>query len=100
MLQSLNYNMQVPHRIVPSQQTIFNIETCPLMGRIFDRLLHKNSILGMNSFKHPLQRWLNGSIKFKDFVGFFRPIGFSAENAPAEGASPADSLPLSEVSLA
>ncbi len=100
MLERLSYNMQVFDRIVPSQQTIFNIETCPLMGRIFDRLLYTNSILGMNSFKHPLQRWLNGSIMFKDLEGFFRPIGFSAENAPAEGASMADPLPLSQVSLA
>jgi hypothetical protein len=37
---------------------------------------------------------------FKDLVELFRPIGLSAENPPAGGASVADALPLSQVVLA
>ncbi len=99
MVQRLNYCVQILYNCPVSADEISYIET-GLVGRIFDRLLHTNSFLGPNSFKHPLQRWLNGSIMFKDVVEFFRPIGFSAENVPAEGASVADALPLSQVSLA
>src|ERR1700684_583456 len=57
-------------------------------------------IIRMNSLKYRFQRWLNGWIVFKDPVGFFRPVDFSARNAPAEAASVTYALALSEVSLA
>src|SRR5580704_13034461 len=64
------------------------------MDRSFDRLLHSNSILRMYSLNQPPDRWLNGSIKLIDFVCFFRPIEFFAENVPAEAARVANFLPL------
>src|SRR5580704_18515987 len=64
------------------------------MDRSFDRLLHSNSIPRMYSLNQPPHRWLNGSIKLIDFVCFFRPIEFFAENVPAEAARVADFLPL------
>src|SRR5580658_4672576 len=64
------------------------------MDRSFDRLLHSNSIPRMYSLNQPPHRWLNGSIKLIDFVCFFRPIEFFAENVPAEAARVANFLPL------
>jgi hypothetical protein len=57
-------------------------------------------IVGMNSLKYQLQRWLNRSIVFKDLVGFLRPVDFSTRNVPAEAARVAYALPLSQVSFA
>src|SRR5258708_4940086 len=79
---------------------MLNIKICLFVGRVVESLLHAISIVGMNSLKYQLQRWLSGSIEFKYFVGFLRPVDFSAENAPAEAASVAYALPSSQESFA
>src|SRR5260370_14469823 len=79
---------------------MFNIKICLFIGRVVESLLHAISVVRMNSLKYQLQRWLNRSIMLKDVVGFLRPVDFSAENAPAEAASVAYALPLSQESFA
>jgi hypothetical protein len=98
-LQGTSYCVEVFHCTVMPQQTIFNIKPCLLISRAIDCLLHIISIVGMNSLKHRLQRWLNGLIVFEYLVGFLRPVDFSAGNAPAEAACVAYDLPLSQVGL-
>ena len=79
---------------------MFNIKIFLLLGRAVDSLLRAISIVGMNSLKYRLQRWLNRSIVFKEVVGFLRPVDFSAENVPAKAARVAYALPLSQESFA
>jgi hypothetical protein len=87
--------VEIFDRTVRYQQTIVNFIICPLMGHAVDAFPPTVSIVGMNSVKYRLQGWLNGSIVFKDLVGFLRPVDLSAENVPAEAASVAYALPFS-----
>src|SRR5216683_718231 len=79
---------------------MLNIKICLFGGRLVESLLHAISVVRMNSLKYQLQRWLNRSIMLKDVVGFLRPVDFSAENAPADAASVACALPISQESFA
>src|SRR5260370_7486619 len=78
---------------------MLKIKICLLLGRVVDNLLNKISIVGMNSLKYQLQRWLDHSIVFKDIVGFIGPENFSTRNVKAETARVAYALPLSQESL-
>src|SRR6202022_4189239 len=79
---------------------MLKIEICPFAGRAVDSLLHRISVVGMNSLEYQLQGGLHRSIVLKDFVGFLRPVDFSTRNVPAEAACVAQALRLGQVSLA
>src|ERR1700734_4010183 len=79
---------------------MLKIKICPGLGGAVDRLLREISVVGMNALEYQLQRGLNRSIIPKDVVGLLRPVDFSAENAPAEAASAAYALPISQEGLA
>src|SRR5271154_7413549 len=79
---------------------MLEIKICPGLGRAVDGLLREISVVGMNALEYQLQRGLNRSIIPKDVVGFLRPVDFSIENAPAEAASVAYALPISQESFA
>src|SRR6202007_3445109 len=79
---------------------MLKIKVCLVPGHAIDSLLHQISVVGMNALEYELQGWLKGSIILKDRMGFFRPVDVSAENAPAEAACVAYSLPLSQERLA
>src|SRR5271165_4666788 len=100
MLEGLSYNMQVLHRAVRHQQTMFHIKIGLFIGRAVESLLHTIPIVGMNSLKWQRQCWLNGSVQFKDSVALVRPVDFSTRNVPAEAACAANALPLSQESFA
>src|SRR5208283_2498091 len=57
-------------------------------------------IVGVDELKHLIERGLNRSIAFHDVVSFVRPVDFSARQIPTQTAGLADSLTLSEESLA
>src|ERR1700733_5990873 len=78
---------------------MFKIKICLVPGGAVEILLHQISVVGMNALEYELQGWLKRSIILKDRIGFFRPVDFSAEDAPAEAASLAYALPLSQISL-
>src|SRR6266853_3481820 len=79
---------------------MLKIKIRPDLGRSVESPLHEISIVEMNSLKYQLQRGLNGSIIFKDVVGFLRPVDLSADNVPAETTGVTYALPLSQESLA
>src|SRR5712671_1966028 len=79
---------------------MFNIKICLLVGRMADSLLHKISIVRMNSLQYQLQRGFNRSMIVKDLVCFLRPVELSTRNVPAETAGVTYALPLSQESLA
>src|SRR5260370_40368087 len=79
---------------------MLKIKIRPDLGRSVESPLHEISIVGMNSLKYQLQRGLNGSIIFKDVVGFLRPVDLSADNVPAETTRMAYALRLSQESFA
>src|ERR1700722_790299 len=78
---------------------MFKIKICLVPGGAVEILLHQISVVGMNALEYELQGWLKRSIILKDGRGFCRPVDFSAEDAPAEAASLAYALPLSQISL-
>src|SRR6266404_6714125 len=75
---------------------MLNIKVGLFVDRALDSLLHKISILGMNSLKYQLQRGFSRSILSKDVVRFLRPVDFSTRNVPAETASAANTLRLNQ----
>src|SRR5260370_37663108 len=79
---------------------MLKIKIRPDLGRSVESPLHEISIVGMNSLKYQLQRGLNGSIIFKDVVGFLRPVDLSADNVPAETTRMSYALRLSLESFA
>src|SRR6266404_6550056 len=78
---------------------MLNIKVGLFVDRVLDSLLHKISILGMNSLKYQLQRGFRRSILSKDVVRFLRPVDFSTRNVPAETASAAYTLRLNQESV-
>src|SRR6266853_2277123 len=79
---------------------MLKIKILPDLGRSVESPSHEISIVGMNSLKYQLQRGLNGSIIFKDVVGFLRPVDLSADNVPAETSRMAKPLRLRQIGLA
>src|ERR1700752_3712007 len=79
---------------------MFKIKICPCLCRSVYSLLHKLSVLGMNSLEHQLQRRFNRSGVLKDLVGLLRPVDFSTRNVPAEAACVAYALSLGQENFA
>src|SRR5260370_5758201 len=79
---------------------MFHIEIRLFTGRVVESLPNAISIVGMNSLKCLVERWLGRSIVLKDGVGPVRPVDLSARNTPAETAGLADPLALSQESFA
>src|SRR6266849_3904581 len=92
--------MEVLNRTVRHHQAMFNIKICLFVDRMVDSLLHKISIVRMNSLQYQLQRGFNPSMILKDLVCFLRPVDFSTRNVPAETAGVTHSLPVGQESFA
>jgi len=78
---------------------MFNIKVCLFVARVVESLLHKMSIVGMNSMKYQLKRWHYRWFVFKDVVGFLQPVDFYTRNVPAEAACMTQSLGFGQVSF-
>src|ERR1700691_1126701 len=92
----MSYEVDMLDPAIRHQQTMLEIKIRPFPGCALQSLPHEIPVVGMKSLQHRRQSRLSRPIVFKDFVGFFRPVNFSAQNIPAETSGRADALPFSQ----
>src|ERR1700685_3712945 len=96
----MSYEVDMLDSAIRHQQTMLEIKIRSFPGCAIESLPHEIPVVGMKSLQYRCQCWLSRPIVLKDFVGFFRPVNFSAQNIPAETSGRADALPFSQKSLA
>src|SRR6266566_4929390 len=75
---SMSHGMNIFHRTIRHQQSIFMVEILSLAGRAIDRQAHGRAIFRMGALDNKFYGRLRCSVALKDSEGFVRPDNFSA----------------------
>src|SRR3979411_1051528 len=67
---STSHGMDIFHRAIRHQQSIFMVEILSVAGRAIDGLLHGSTIFRMGALDNELYGWFRRRVTLKDSKGF------------------------------
>src|SRR6267378_1805254 len=93
----MSHDMDMFHRAIRHQQSIFKIKILPILRRAVEDLFHKGRVFRMNTLEHTFHGRCRGSVILEDSVGFLRPDDLARGNSPAKTSCVTESLRFRQV---
>ena len=95
-----SHGMNVFHRAIRHQQSVFMIEILSIAGGLPDGFLHGSAIFRMGPLENKFQGRFHRLVALEDLEGLVRPDDFSARGIPAEAPGAAQSLRFRQIHFA